>query len=74
MIVKYVRQLPRTRSNNIHFLKKTTYSQKQTTQKGFCIENDTVERKKDFLYPLFIEITQRYGVVDYEYFFSKQKK
>jgi hypothetical protein len=69
MIVKYVRQLPRTRSNHIHFLKKTTYSRKQP-----IIENDTGERKKDFLYPLFIEITQRYGVVDYEYFFSKQKK
>jgi hypothetical protein len=66
MIVKYVRQFPRTRSNNIHFLK---YSRKQT-----ITEDYTDERKKDFLYPLFIEITQRFGVVDYEYFLSKQKK
>jgi len=74
MIVKYVRQLPRIRSNNIHFLKKVPYSRKHTIFDLSNIKKDIGERKKDFLYPLFIEITQRYGVVDYEYFFSKQKK
>jgi hypothetical protein len=62
MIVKYVRQFPR-KKNDCFF-----YENEEV------LEYTEKRRKKDYLYPLVIEMTQRYGMVDYEAFFSKEKK
>jgi len=78
MIVKYVRQFPR-KKNDCFFYEneevlpaKAAYS--QLLKPEMIKEYTEKKRKKDYLYPLVIEMTQRYGMVDYEAFFSKEKK
>ena len=71
MIVKYVRQFPKTANKN-------KILEKQVEQR--ILENLDIiplmlkeKSQNDYFYPLAIEITQRCGMVEYENFLSKVK-
>jgi len=59
MIVKSVRQFPKKKRM------KETHS---------LYELFSGKRKRDYFYPLIIEMTQRYGMIDFENFFSEKKE
>ena len=72
MIVKYVRQLPKTRNRNLNLEKKIEQQVIENLETAPLVLKKIPEN--DYFYPLAIEITQRYGMVEFENFFSKIKK
>jgi hypothetical protein len=71
MIVKYVRQFPKTPNENSIIEEQ---AEQKILEKLHLMPMVPKEiPQNDYLYPLVIEITQRYGMVEYESFFSKIK-